>query len=147
MEQIKIRYIKNTEGKTVEKLKKIQKGDLIDLRSAEHVTMKKGEYRLIPLGVAMQLPEGYEAHIYPRSSTFKNFKLLLTNSVGIVDQSYCGNDDQWRFPAYAMEDTEINFNDRICQFRIVKNQPEIEFEEVEELTGENRGGIGSTGVQ
>ena len=95
----------------------------------------------------MKLPEGYEAHVVPRSSTFKNFGLIMTNSVGIIDNSYCGDGDQWHFPALAIRDTEIHKNDRICQFRIMKNQPKIEFDEVNYLEASNRGGFGSTGVQ
>lgn len=121
------------------------KSDWIDLRCAEEVQMKAGEFRLIPLGVAMQLPEGYEAHIVPRSSTFKNFGIIQTNHMGVIDETYCGDKDQWFMPAYALRDTRIQVNDRICQFRIMKHQPEILFEETEELGNENRGGLGSTG--
>lgn len=120
-------------------------GDWIDLRSAARVPMRKGEFKMIPLGVAMQLPEGYEAHVVPRSSTFKTWGILLVNSVGIIDESYCGDNDQWMFPAYATRDTVIEVNDRICQFRIVKHQPEIRFEEVKTLGNADRGGFGSTG--
>lgn len=123
------------------------KSDWIDLRAAEDVSMKAGEFCLIPLGVAMKLPEGYEAHVIPRSSTYKHYGILQTNSCGLIDESYCGDRDQWFFPALAMRDTVIHKNDRICQFRIMKHQPEIFFEETEELTGENRGGFGSTGRQ
>ena len=107
--------------------------------------MKQGEFKLIPLGVGMKLPKGYEAHIVPRSSTFKNFGIIQTNHQGIVDGSYCGDNDQWHMPAYAIRDTHISCNDRICQFRIMKNQPELFFEEVECLEGADRGGFGSTG--
>ena len=120
--------------------------DWIDLRAAEDVVLKAGEFKLISLGVCMQLPEGYEAHIVPRSSTFKNFGVLQANHMGVVDCSYCGNNDIWRFPALAMRDTEIHVGDRICQFRIMENQPKIVFEEVESLDGEDRGGFGSTGI-
>ena len=126
-------------------VEKIAKGDWIDLRAAEDVEMKAGEFRLIPLGVGMILPEGYEAHIAPRSSTFKNFGILQTNSIGVVDSSYCGEEDQWKMAAYALRDTVIRKNDRICQFRIMEKQPEIEFETVEQLRQESRGGFGSTG--
>jgi len=121
------------------------KSDWIDLRAAESVAMKSGECKLIPLGVAMELPKGYEAHVVPRSSTFKNFGVIQTNSVGIIDNSYCGNNDQWFFSAYALRDTVINAGDRICQFRIMRNQPAIEFNEVNSLDGEDREGHGSTG--
>ena len=143
MEQIKIKYF----DKEIDKLQKFSYGDLIDLRAAETVEMKKGEYKLIPLGIGMILPEGYKANIYPRSSTYKNFKIILANSVGQIDQSYSGNNDQWHFPAIALEDTVIHKNDRICQFEIQKIQPEIEFIEVEQLNEVSRGGIGSSGVK
>lgn len=143
METIQIRYISDK----IDRLGYIAgKSDWIDLRAAEDVEMKAGEFRLIRLGVAMKLPEGYEAHIVPRSSTFKNFGVIQTNHMGVIDGSYCGNDDEWRFPAYAVRDTRIHVNDRICQFRIMKNQPVIEFEQVDCLEGENRGGFGSTGI-
>jgi dUTP pyrophosphatase len=142
MEKIKIRYVSDE----ISRLEYIDgKSDWIDLRAAENVVLKAGEFKLISLGIAMELPVGYEAHVAPRSSTFKNFGILQANSIGIIDGSYCGNDDIWRFPALAMRDTEIKINDRICQFRIFKNQPRIEFEEVEFLEGCNRGGFGSTG--
>lgn len=121
------------------------KSDWFDLRSAETIELKKGEFKLIPLGVAMQLPKGYEAHVVPRSSTFKYYGIIETNSMGIIDNSYRGNDDQWFIPVLAMRDTVINKYDRICQFRIVKKQPRIVFDEVEKLENENRGGHGSTG--
>lgn len=144
METIRIRYINDK----IEKLRYIDgKSDWIDLRAAERVELKQGEFRLIPLGIAMELPKGFEAHIVPRSSTFKNFGVIQTNHCGIVDESYCGNNDQWFFPAFAMRDTVIELNDRICQFRIFEHQPKIAFEETENLGNENRGGIGSTGKQ
>ncbi len=121
------------------------KSDWIDLRCAKEVQMKAGEFCLIPLGVAMQLPEGFEAHVVPRSSTFKNFGIIQTNHTGIIDESYCGDNDQWFMPAYALRDTEIHVNDRICQFRIVEHQPQLAFEETEELGNRDRGGLGSTG--
>ena len=123
------------------------KSDWIDLRSSEHVEMKAGEFRLINLGVAMKLPDGYEAHIVPRSSTFKNFGIIQTNHCGIVDETYCGPNDWFYMPAYALRDTVIEVNDRICQFRIEQHQPTIVFEEVELLQGKDRGGIGSTGTK
>ena len=129
------------------KPEKISKGDLIDLRAAEDVEMKAGDFKLISLGVSMKLPDGYEAHIVPRSSTFKNFGILQTNSMGVIDNSYSGTNDIWRFPALAMRDTIINKGDRICQFRIMKKQPEIEFIEAETLDSIDRQGFGSTGVK
>lgn len=131
--------------KELERLEKISKGDWIDLRSAEDVVMKAGEFRLISLGISVQLPKGYEAHIVPRSSTFKNFGVIQTNHYGIIDESYCGENDIWKFPAYALRDTEIHKNDRICQFRLFEHMPTIEINEVDHLDGEDRGGFGSTG--
>ncbi|HBZ52255.1 MAG TPA: deoxyuridine 5'-triphosphate nucleotidohydrolase [Eubacterium sp.] len=139
---IKIKYLNDQ----IKKLEYIDgKSDWIDLRSAERIELKAGEFKLIPLGIAMELPEGYEAHVAPRSSTFKNFGILQANSIGIIDSSYCGDNDWWYFPALAMRDTVIEVNDRICQFRIMENQPHIDFEPVEHLTGKDRGGFGSTG--
>ena len=126
-------------------VEKIAKGDWIDLRAAEDVEMKKGDFRYLRLGVGMILPDGYEAHVAPRSSTFKNFGILVANSFGVIDNSYCGEEDEWRLPVLAMRDTVIHKNDRICQFRIVEKQPELEFEVVEHLRDESRGGFGSTG--
>ena len=144
MEKIKIKYLSDK----IERLRYIDgKSDWIDLRAAERVVLKKGEFKLIPLGVAMQLPQGFEAHIVPRSSTFKNFGIIQTNHCGIVDESYCGNNDQWFMPAFALRDTVIEVNDRICQFRIQEHQPRIVFEEVQTLGGSDRGGFGSTGLQ
>ena len=143
-ETIEIKYFTDK----IEKLTYIDgKSDWIDLRAAEDVSLKEGEYRLIPLGVAMKLPKGYEAHIVPRSSTFKNFGIIQTNQQGVVDGSYCGDNDQWFMPVYAVRDTQIALNDRICQFRIVENQPKILFKEVSSLSGADRGGFGSTGKQ
>jgi len=139
--QIKIKYLDDS----ITRLTYVDgKSDWIDLAAAETVTLKKGEFKLIHLGVAMELPEGYEAHIAPRSSTFKNFKILETNSVGVVDRSYCGPNDWWKMAVYATEDTTINKGDRIAQFRIIENQPKLNFVEGE-LTGKDRGGFGSTG--
>ena len=142
MEKIKIKY--HTDE--IEKLRYIDgKSDWIDLRSAEDVELKAGEFKLISLGVSMELPKGYEAHIVPRSSTFKNFGIIQTNHQAVIDESYCGDNDVWRYPAYALRDTVIHKNDRICQFRIMEHQPTIEFDEVEHLDGEERGGFGVTG--
>ena len=144
MEQIKIKYFTDK----IEKLAYIDgKSDWIDLRASEEVTLKQGEFALVPLGVAMELPKGYEAHIVPRSSTYKNFGVIQANHCGVVDGSYCGDNDMWRMPVIAMRDTQIHVNDRICQFRIMKNQPEILFEEVEHFEGKDRGGFGTTGKQ
>ncbi len=123
------------------------KSDWIDLRAAKEVVMKAGEFQLIPLGIALELPSGYEAHVVPRSSTFKNYGIIQTNSMGIIDETYCGDNDQWFFPAYALRDTVIRVNDRICQFRIMEHQPVLAFKEVKALVHEDRGGHGSTGKQ
>lgn len=121
------------------------KSDWIDLRCAEETVIQKGGFALIPLGVAIKLPSGYEAHVVPRSSTFKNYGIIQTNSMGIIDNTYCGDNDQWYLPVYATRDVHIHFNERIAQFRIVENQPRLEFKTVEHLEEENRGGFGSTG--
>lgn len=142
MPNIKIKYFTDK----IERLTYIDgKSDWIDMRAAEDVVLKAGEFRLIPLGVAMELPQGYEAHVVPRSSTYKNFGIIQTNHMGIIDETYCGDNDQWFFPAYALRDTEIHAGDRICQFRIMEHQLPIVFDEVESLGHEDRGGHGSTG--
>ena len=132
---------------SIKRLAKIDKGDWIDLYAADTTEFKAGDFKIIDLGVAMKLPEGYEAHIVPRSSTFKNFGIIQANHMGIVDHSYCGDNDQWFMPAYALRDTTIHTNDRICQFRIERRQPDLIFEEVEHLDQTDRGGFGSTGIQ
>ena len=123
------------------------KSDWIDLRASETVELKAGDFKLIPLGVAMELPPGYEAHVVPRSSTFKTYGILQTNSCGVIDGSYCGDQDMWKMPVYATRDTTIQKGDRICQFRIMENQPEIVFQETEFLENKDRGGFGTTGVR
>ena len=144
MKEIKIKYLNDD----ITRLEYIDgKSDWIDLRAAEEDELKAGEFKLIHLGVAMQLPEGYEAHIVPRSSTFKKWGIIQTNHCGIVDNSYCGPNDWWRMPVFALRDTKIEVNDRICQFRIQKNQPTLVFNEVEEMEANNRGGFGSTGTK
>ena len=142
--EIKIKYFSDN----IERLRYIDgKSDWIDLRAAEEVELKAGEFRLIPLGVAMQLPAGYEAHVVPRSSTFKNFGILQTNSMGVIDETYCGDNAQWFMPAFALRDTVIHVNDLVCQFRILEHQPAVAFAEVEILGNADRGGHGSTGVK
>ena len=144
MEQqiLKIRY----HSDQIEKLDYIAgKSDWIDLRSAEDVDLNKGEFRLISLGVSIQLPKGYEAVIVPRSSTFQNFGVIQTNHMGVIDETYCGDNDLWKMPVLAVRDTQIRINDRICQFRIQKHQPQIVFAQTERLGNPDRGGIGSTG--
>lgn len=136
----------NTHG-VVDVPTKIQVGNWVDLRSAEDVDLKSFEFRKISLGISMNLPDGYEAHVVPRSSTFEKWGILMTNSMGVIDDTYCGNDDIWRFPALAMRETHISKGDRICQFRIMKIQPELEFSLVEKLHAPNRGGFGTTGMR
>jgi dUTP pyrophosphatase len=141
--QIKIKYF----NENLPKIEKFSTGDWIDLRAAKTVELKHGEYKMIPLGVGMKLPDGYEANIVPRSSTFKNFGVLQTNSFAVIDNSYSGNEDQWHFPALAMRDTVIQEGDRICQFRLNNRMPDVEFETVFELDEVSRGGFGSTGTK
>lgn len=142
--QIKIKYFTDK----IDKLCYVNgKSDWIDLRAADTIEMKAGEFKLIPLGVAMQLPKGYEAHVVPRSSTFKNFGVIQTNSQGVIDETYCGPNDQWFFPAFALRDTVINVNDRICQFRIIAHQPKIKFIPDTLESNDDREGHGSTGTK
>lgn len=141
IEKIKVKYLAD-----IPKLETYVNGDWIDLRAAEDVDMHPDEYKLIPLGIAVELPEGYEALIAPRSSTYAKFGIILANSLGIIDESYKGDDDQWHFPAYALNFCHISKGERICQFRIIKHQPELYITEVESIGNENRGGIGSTGT-
>lgn len=140
METIRIKYLRN-----IQKIERFNIGDWIDLRAAEDVMIDSGQFKLIPLGVAMELPQGYEALVAPRSSTFKKLGIILANSIGIIDESYKGDGDEWHFPAYAVKDTFIHKNERICQFRIIRHQPMIHLLEVDHLGNEDRGGIGSTG--
>ena len=140
MMEIKIKYFTD-----VEPIAKKNNSDWHDLRAAERVELKQGEFKLIPLGVGMILPDDYEANIVPRSSTFKTWGIIQTNHFAVIDNSYSGDNDQWFYPVYATRDTVIEKNDRICQFRINKIQPRFEFEEVEHLDEVSRGGIGSTG--
>ena len=120
-------------------------GDWVDLRAAEDVNMDVGDFKLISLGISMKLPDGYEAHIVPRSSTYRHWGIIQANHMGVVDNSYCGDNDIWKFPAIAVRETTIYKNDRICQFRIVKKQPALEFVEVDRLDEPDRGGFGSSG--
>ena len=143
MEEIRVKYL-------AEGLPELQyvdgKSDWIDLCAAEEVILQAGEYRLIPLGVAVALPMGYEAHVVPRSSTFQNYGILQANSMGVVDSSYCGEGDEWKLPVLATRDVTIPRGARICQFRIVRNQPRLVFRAVDHLDGPDRGGFGSTGI-
>lgn len=138
---IGIKYVKDG----MKKIEILSGGDWLDLRIAEDVDIKAGEFKLIPLGVAIMLPKGYEALIIPRSSTFKKYGIIQANSVGLIDESYCGNNDEWHFPAFATRDIKIPKNTRICQFRIIEHQPPLILEEVPELSSTDRGGFGSTG--
>ena len=148
-------YIKRHNPKLIMP-EQIPGSDWIDLRAAEDIWIPEGEFALIDLGISMDLPEGYEAHVVPRSSMFKNFGLIQTNHCAIIDNSYCSNEDRWRYPIFCLQGrdfvdgrkgTFVHLNDRICQFRIVENQPKVTFREVNNLAGIERGGFGSTGVQ
>lgn len=138
---IKIKYLRD-----IQKIEEISGGDWLDLRAGEDVTMKAGEFKMIPLGVAMELPKGYEAWVVPRSSTFKKYGVILVNGIGIIDEDYKGDNDEWNFLAFALRDTVIPKNTRICQFRIIEHQPKTKRIEVETLGNPDRGGIGSTGT-
>ena len=140
---IKVKY----HNPNMEKIAIQPNGDWIDLRAAETAAMKAGDFKLISLGVSMKLPEGYEAHVVPRSSTFKKWGVLQANSMGVIDNSYSGENDIWRFPALAMRDTVIEEGDRICQFRIEKKMEAVEFETVDHMEDADRGGFGSTGTK
>lgn len=126
-------------------IEKTENGDWIDLRAAKDVVLKAGEFKLISLGVSMKLPDGYEALVIPRSSTFKHWGILQTNHCGLIDNSYCGDNDVWKFPALATRDVVIEKNSRICQFRIQKKMDEVSFTTVDTLGGKDRGGFGSSG--
>lgn len=140
---IKIKYHSNE----IDKITNIEgKSDWYDLRAAENIFLKAGEFKLISLGVSMQLPEGYEAYVIPRSSTFKNYGIIQTNHMGLIDESYCGNNDVWKYPVYAFRDCTIRTNERICQFRIQKKMPTVTFEEVDFLDNKDRNGFGSSGL-
>lgn len=145
MKTIKVKFF----DKTVypQGLQKIggKRSDWIDLRASEDVKLLKDDLVYIPLGVAMELPEGYEAIIAPRSSTPKNFFILQANSIGIIDESFRGDNDEWKLPAYAIRDSIIKKGERICQFRIIEHQPEINFDVVDTLGNEDRGGWGTSG--
>lgn len=140
--QINIKYFAD-----IEKIQKLPQGNWVDLRSAIDIEIKAGEYKMIPLGVGMKLPEGYEAYVLPRSSTFKTWGIIQTNSEGVIDNSYSGNNDQWHMPVYCTRDTVIKKNDRICQFRIQRIMEDVLLNEVENLDEVSRGGFGTTGEQ
>lgn len=140
--EIKVKYFDDK----FESLESIEKGDWVDLRAAEDIALEKGDFAFVPLGIAMEIPKGYEAHIVPRSSTFKKWGIIQTNSIGIIDNSYSGDNDQWMMPVLAMRNTYIAKGDRICQFRVMENQPKLSFLRVDKLEGPDRGGFGSTGT-
>lgn len=142
MLQIKIKYF----DQELERINKISIGDWIDLRCSEEIELKKGQHYYVPLGVAMELPKGYEAWLTSRSSMAKKFHIQHCDDLGVIDNSYCGDDDMWKLPVIALEDTILHKNDRICQFRIHEVMPEVEIIEVESLNNPNRGGLGSTGT-
>lgn len=138
--KVKVKYVR-----PIKPITQDSKGDWIDLRCAEDIRMRAGEYALIPLGVAMELPSGYEAIVAPRSSTYAKWGVIQTNGIGVIDETYRGDNDEWHFPCIALRDTVIHKNDRICQFRLIEHQPAIEIKPVGTLGNENRGGLGSTG--
>lgn len=142
--ELKIKYLED-----IDSIAQKDGCDWIDLRCAETVNIKAGEYAMIRLGVAMKLPKGYEAHVVPRSSTYRRWGIIQTNGVGIIDESYCGDEDEWLMPVYATRNTQIKKNERVCQFRITKKMPALEIIPLtadETLGNKNRGGFGSTGV-
>ncbi len=139
--RVKVKYF--VQG--LEPIKKISVGDWIDLRAGETVELKQGDSYIIRLGVGMILPAGYEALVLPRSSTPDKFGIVVANSMGVIDNSYSGDEDEWKFPALAIRDTVIKKGDRIAQFRIIENQPTLFFDTVDNLRPNSRGGIGSTG--
>ena len=140
MLNIKIKYIRD-----IKPIQFYDGGDWIDLRSGEDIELFAGSYYEIPLGVAMELPKGHSAIIIPRSSTFKKWGIIQTNSVGLIDESYCGDNDEWKLPVMAMRKTKIHKNDRICQFRIIKQSDYLDFKVVKTLGNPDRNGFGSTG--
>lgn len=141
--EIKIKYHNHMQD--LPHIEKIEKGDWIDLRSSKEYTLFMADFEMIDLGVSMQLPDGYEAIVAPRSSLYKRHGLIVVNSIGIIDNSYSGTNDVWKLPVLCLKaQTTIQRGERIAQFRIVKSQPPLYFREVEEL-GKERGGFGSTG--
>lgn len=139
--QILVKY----HNKEMTKIQFNEKGNFFDLRASQRYEIKKGEFKLIDLGVSIKLPEGYWGQVVPRSSLYKNHHLIQTNSFGVIDTTYCGEKDHWMLPVLAIEDTVIEFDERICQFRIVKDNP-FTIKEVEEMTDKDRGGFGTSGI-
>lgn len=142
VEPIQVKYF----DKYMPMLVQTDNGDWIDLVCTEDMELRKGTMAFIHLGVAMKLPEGYEAHLAPRSSTYHRYHIIQVNSVGVIDNSYCGDNDEWMLPVVALEDTTIPKYARIAQFRIMKKQPKLQFTSVEHLSDNDRGGFGSTGI-
>lgn len=141
--KIKVKYF----DEELERIQKISIGDWIDLRAAQDITLSMGELANIPLGIAMELPKGYEAWLTSRSSMARKFGIVHIDDLGVIDGSYCGDNDEWKLPVIAIRNTTIHKNDRICQFRIHEVMPEVEIEEVTVLGNPDRGGLGSTGVR
>jgi dUTP pyrophosphatase len=135
----------NTHGNPLPEFNNL--GNWVDLKASERVEMKAGENRIIPLGISMELPDGYEAWLLPRSSTFKKWGITMTNSKGIIDTTYCGDNDIWGFSALAHRDTVVEKGDRIAQFRIAKSQDRFEWDAVDCLGNKDRSGFGSTGTK
>jgi dUTP pyrophosphatase len=142
--QINVLYKENSKGQKVTPIEFLPNGDFVDLRCAEDVDLKAGEFAYINLGLCIKLPDGFWGQVVPRSSTFKKYGIIQTNSFGVIDESYCGEEDVWMMPVYAVRDTHIDFDTRLCQFRIVRKQP-FTIETVDHLNDESRGGFGSTG--
>lgn len=140
--EIKVKYIRDIKPITIN-----DNGDWIDLRCGVDMYLNVGEYAEIPLGVAIELPKGYEALVVPRSSTFKKWGIMQANSTGVIDESYNGDNDEWHMPVIAIRNTNIHMNDRICQFRIIEHQPEVKLKDCDYFGNEDRGGFGSTGIQ
>lgn len=137
---IKVKYLRD-----IPHLEKLRQGDWIDLRAGEDVEIKPGGYREIPLGIAVELPVGYEAVIAPRSSAYKRYGIMCAGSIGVIDESYCGDGDEWTLPVYAPHGAHIKKGDRIAQFRLLEHHPRFDIVEVDHLGNPDRGGIGSTG--
>lgn len=141
MLEIKIKYVRD-----IKPIQVSEKGDWIDLRSGLDIDLEPLDFKYIPLGVCMQIPDGYTAIIAPRSSTFKKWGIIQTNSIGVIDESYCGDNDEWSLPVFALRRSHIHKNDRICQFRLIKKTEPVDFIRVKMLWNKDRGGLGSTGV-
>jgi dUTP pyrophosphatase len=139
-ERIKVKYKENSP-----ELTQTDKGGCIDLYNYNDLTLKRGEFGFIDFGIAIELPQGYDAIILPRSSTFKKYGLLLTNSAGYIDNSYNGDNDYWLGCVYATRDIQIPAGTRCFQFRLVKTQPSLQIVSVDSLGNEDRSGFGSSG--